>query len=330
MPKISVLVAVYNTAEYLPHCLDSLLNQTLKDVEVVCVDDASTDDSLDILHQYAARDTRLRVIALDANRGQAHARNIGLSCATGDYIGFVDSDDWLGPDALERVCEAFCQTEVDCVLFRLFCVYADGHQKEYSMPHFNMMNGEEAFRQSLTWGIHGCYVVRSTLHKAHPYDESQRGYSDDNTTRIHYYYSRKVALCDGVYYYRQQAASVTHQASVHRFDFLLANESMRRQLVDIGVSDDDLHCYETVRWLNLVGVYLFYYLHRRELSAADRRKGREIMRHVWQTVNLKQVQPSLKRKFGYMPLRCSWLLFRLQEELYFLLRGFAGRNKETV
>ena len=122
MPKISVLVAVYNTAEYLPQCLDSLLNQTLKDVEVVCVDDASTDDSLDILYQYAARDTRLRVIALDENRGQAHARNIGLSCATGDYIGFVDSDDWLGPDALERVCEAFCQTEVDCVLFRLFCV----------------------------------------------------------------------------------------------------------------------------------------------------------------------------------------------------------------
>jgi len=54
------------------------------------------------------------------------------------------------------------------------------------------------------------------------------------------------------------------------------------------------------------------------------------MRHVWQTVNLKQVQSSLKRKFGYMPLHCSWLLFRLQEELYFLLRGFAGRNKETV
>ena len=117
------------------------------------------------------------------------------------------------------------------------------------MPHFNMMNGEEAFRQSLTWSIHGCYVVRSALHKTYPYDESQRGYSDDNTTRIPYYYSRKVVLCDGVYYYRQQAASVKHQASVHRFDFLLANESMRRQLVDIGASDDDLHCYETVRWL---------------------------------------------------------------------------------
>lgn len=95
MPKISILVAVYNTAAYLPQCLDSLLSQTLKDIEVLCVDDASTDKSLEILHQYAEKDERVKVFALKENRGQAHARNVGLSHATGDYIGFVDSDDWL-------------------------------------------------------------------------------------------------------------------------------------------------------------------------------------------------------------------------------------------
>ena len=330
MAKISVLVAVYNTAPFLPQCLDSLLSQTLEDMEVICIDDASTDNSLDVLHRYAGRDARVRVIALDENRGQAHARNVGLSCATGDYITFVDSDDWLSSDALEQVCAAFCQEGVDCVLFRVLYVYADGRQKAYPMPCFETMSGEEAFRKSLTWEIHGCYAVRGPIHKAYPYDDSQRAYSDDNTTRIHYYHSRRVACCDGAYYYRQRPASVTHRASVRRFDFLLANERMRRQLIEIGASDEILCCYETERWLNLVGAYLFYYLHRRELSAADRRKGRKIMRHVWQTVNLKQVRSSLKRKFGYMPLHCSWLLFRLQEELYFLLRGFAGRNKETV
>lgn len=64
MPKISILVAVYNTAAYLPQCLDSLLSQTLKDIEVLCVDDASTDKSLDILHQYAEKDERVKVFAL--------------------------------------------------------------------------------------------------------------------------------------------------------------------------------------------------------------------------------------------------------------------------
>lgn len=329
MPKISLLVAVYNTAAFLPECLDSLLSQTLEDIEVICIDDASTDNSLEILHKYAEKDARVRVIALERNGGQARARNIGLADATGEYIGFVDSDDWLSPDALEKVYDAFQQKEVDSVLFRLVRVYGDGRQTEYAMPQFNTISGEEAFRESLTWGIHGCYVVRNSIHKDHPYDDSQRAYSDDNTTRIHYYYSRKVALCCGTYYYRQQAASVTHKASIRRFDYLLANESMRRQLIALGASEENLRCYETIRWLNLVGLYFFYYLHRGELSPESRNRGLEIMHHTWQTIHLEQVSLSIRRKFGYIPFRCWWRLFRLQEELYFWLRGLIGRNKET-
>ena len=326
MPKISILVAVYNTAAYLSQCLDSLLSQTLKDIEVICVDDASTDNSLALLYQYAEKDNRVKVFALKENCGQAHARNVGLSHATGDYIGFVDSDDWLSQDALEKVCESF-RDDVDSVLFRLLYAYTDGSMKDYQMSPFTTMTGDEAFRASLTWQIHGCYVVRKAIHKAHPYDESQRAYSDDNTTRIHYYYSRKVAFCEGVYYYRQQPVSVTRSVSVRRFDYLVANESMRLQLLALGASDENLRCYETIRWLNLVGVYMFYYLHRNELSEADRQHGLSVMHHVWQTINLKQVSPSIKRKFGYIPLRFSWSLFCLQEEVYFWLRGVVGRNK---
>ena len=326
MPKISLLVAVYNTAAYLPQCLDSLLSQTFKDIEVICVDDASTDNSLALLHQYAEKDNRVKVIALKENSGQAHAGNVGLSHATGDYFGFVDSDDWLSQDALEKVCESF-RDDVDSVLFRLLYVYTDGSMKDYQMSPFTTMTGDEAFRASLTWHIHGCYVVRNSIHKVHPYDESQRAYSDDNTTRIHYYYSRKVAFCEGVYYYRQQPVSVTRSVSVRRFDYLVANESMRRQLLALGASDENLRCYETIRWLNLVGVYMFYYLHRNELSEADRQHGLSVMHHVWQTINLKQVSPSIKRKFGYIPLRFSWSIFCLQEEVYFWLRGIVGRNK---
>ena len=89
MPKISILVAVYNTAAYLPQCLDSLLSQTLKDIEVLCVDDASTDKSLEILHQYAEKDERVKVFALKENHGIGYARNMALSNASGDYISKV-------------------------------------------------------------------------------------------------------------------------------------------------------------------------------------------------------------------------------------------------
>ena len=116
---------------------------------------------------------------------------------------------------------------------------------------------------------------------------------------------------------------------MRRFDYLLANERMRCQLVAIGTSEVNLRCYETIRWQNLVGLYLFYYLHRHELSSTDRQEALSIMRHVWQTIRLQQVRPSLRRKFGYIPFRPSWLLFRLQEELYFTLRALVGRNKEV-
>jgi len=102
---------------------------------------------------------------------------------------------------------------------------------------------------------------------------------------------------------------------------------MRRQLLSLGASEETLRCFETVRWLNLVGLYMFYFLHRHELSAADRQHGLSVMHHVWKTINLRQVSPSIKRKFGYLPLRCSWSLFRLQEEVYFWLRGVVGKNK---
>ena len=117
--------------------------------------------------------------------------------------------------------------------------------------------------------------------------------------------------------------------SVRRFDYLLANERMRCQLVAMGTSEANLRCYETMRWQNLVGLYLFYYLHRHELSSTDRQEALSVMRHVWQTIHLQQVSPSLRRKFGYIPFRPSWLLFRFQEELYFTLRALVGRNKES-
>ena len=136
-----------------------------------------------------------------------------------------------------------------------------------------------------------------------------------------------MALCSGTYFYRQRSSSVTHQVSGQRFDFLLANERLHQQLLSLRVSDEIIAFYETKRWLNLVGLYFFYYRHRRSLSPADRRRGLDIMRHVWATINLSLVRPSLRRKFGYCPFRRSWLLFRLQEELYFWLRGIIKGNE---
>ena len=91
--KFSVLVAVYNAAPYLRACLDSILHQSVDDLQILCVDDASTDDSAQILSEYAARDERVEVIRLDQNQGQAAARNVALSRAKGEWVLMVDADD---------------------------------------------------------------------------------------------------------------------------------------------------------------------------------------------------------------------------------------------
>ncbi len=99
MPKISVIIPVYKVEHYLPTCLDSILHQTFKDIEVICINDGSPDKSGEILSNYARQDSRIKIITQE-NQGLSAARNAGLDIATGDWICFVDSDDFLPNYAL--------------------------------------------------------------------------------------------------------------------------------------------------------------------------------------------------------------------------------------
>ena len=95
--KISIIVPVYNTGKYLPRCLESIMKQTYQNIEIVLVDDGSTDDSFSICEEYAARDSRI-VVVRQENMGNNAARKTGVNVSTGNYITFVDSDDWIGRD----------------------------------------------------------------------------------------------------------------------------------------------------------------------------------------------------------------------------------------
>lgn len=126
-PQISVIVPIYNVAEYLPQCLDSLIEQTYRNIEIVAIDDGSTDESGRILDDYAARDARVRAVHI-ANGGVSNARNVGLDLATGDYIGFVDSDDWIDTSMYERLLAAMTE-DVDVACGGYVLEFADGHQE---------------------------------------------------------------------------------------------------------------------------------------------------------------------------------------------------------
>ena len=112
--KVSVIVPVYNVEKYLRECLDSLVNQTLKDIEIICVNDGSSDNSLQILQEYSYNYPNIIVIN-QKNQGAGLARNVGINQAQGDYIGFVDPDDWIEPDMFSILYEKAVNTGVDIV-----------------------------------------------------------------------------------------------------------------------------------------------------------------------------------------------------------------------
>ncbi len=99
--KVSIIIPVYNVEKYLRQCLDSVINQTFRDIEIICVNDCSPDNSLQIIKEYQQKDNRINLINLEKNGGLANARNVGIKNAKSKYITFVDSDDWMTSDYIQ-------------------------------------------------------------------------------------------------------------------------------------------------------------------------------------------------------------------------------------
>lgn len=114
MPAVSVLVPCYNVERYIRQCMDSVVGQTLRDIEIICLNDGSTDDTLAILQEYAAQDSRIHIID-KSNSGYGDSMNKGLEAAAGEYIGIVESDDWVDADMFETLYSAAKEHDCDLV-----------------------------------------------------------------------------------------------------------------------------------------------------------------------------------------------------------------------
>ena len=147
MPAVSVVIPVYNSAKYLRECLDSVIAQTFSDWEVVAIDDGSPDESPAILDEYAARDARFKVV-YKANGGVSAARNDGLDAATGEYVLFVDSDDYLEQDALRIAYEEALRVNADVVIGDYFAVSSKGRHR-YHFFSENFIASERSLIEKL-------------------------------------------------------------------------------------------------------------------------------------------------------------------------------------
>jgi len=133
MAKVSVVVPIYNVEKYLKECLDSIVKQKLKDIEIICVDDGSTDNSLKILREYEKKDKRFKIIT-KANAGYGNSMNLGMSAATGEYIGIVESDDWIEKNMFYDLYKAAKKHNAQIVKSDYYEFSTTGQSKEVYIP----------------------------------------------------------------------------------------------------------------------------------------------------------------------------------------------------
>lgn len=134
--KVSVVVPVYKVEKFIERCARSLMEQTLRDVEYIFVDDASPDKSMEIVHSVVRKyDRNVRILVHEANKGLPSARNTGLNAAIGDFIYHCDSDDWLEPDMLEKMVKASIDNHADFVYCDFFLSFAE-KERYMAQPHF--------------------------------------------------------------------------------------------------------------------------------------------------------------------------------------------------
>lgn len=144
-PLVSIVIPVYKVEKYLRQCLDSVVNQTYGNLEIVCVNDGSPDGSIDILREYEKQDNRVKVISIE-NQGLSGARNEGTAMCTGDYLMYIDSDDWVDIDTIEIALRTALEDDVDLVLWNYVKEYEDSSQPVSVFHERTCFKGEDYVR----------------------------------------------------------------------------------------------------------------------------------------------------------------------------------------
>ena len=143
-PKVSIVVPIYNVEKYLRQCLDSIVNQTLKDIEIICVDDGSKDSSPEIIEEYVKKDSRVKVITKE-NSGYGNSMNRGFDMATGEYIGIVESDDYADPDMFEKLYDIAKKNDLDIVKSGFYFYYSVPEEKNEKVEIVSQVRANKTF-----------------------------------------------------------------------------------------------------------------------------------------------------------------------------------------
>ena len=338
MPLVSIIVPVYKVEKYLKRCVDSLTNQTLRDIEIILVDDGSPDNSGKICDSLQEKDCRIKVIH-KSNGGLSSARNEGVKIAKGQYIGFVDSDDGVALDMYEKMYSVAKRENVDFVMSDYQRICADGrcYLKVLDIPAGlykrdqirrvifpNLIMGENIEYGPLLSVWH-CLYDSNFLRKNHiTFDEEVR-WSEDNifSSFVGYYASSFYYMKgEGLYYYYQNPGTIT---TSYRKGAWQVYKTMNQHIKKFFADKNDID------FSNQIYLHLIYYAcncigQTAQLSAKERKEQiRQILndrdlREAFGRVKFGKIDTKLKIQLALMKVRSSrvlaFVIGRRSEECY--------------
>ena len=237
-PLVSIVTPVYNVERFLPQCIDSVLAQTLNDWELILIDDGSTDGSGAVCDRYAAADPRIRVVH-KKNGGQAESRNIGISMARAELIGFVDSDDWIEPRMYEVLYDALVKNGADISICGYFMSYVGSEKPSMKGDKEILIPAQEALNKVLDDKEIKSYIWDKLFKRELLVDKFPESYYYEDYSTLFKWFANagKVVVRElPLYHYRQRAGSTDHDVDPRKkYHFFLAEQERCRFLKSKGM-----------------------------------------------------------------------------------------------
>ena len=314
---ISVIIPVYNVKDYVKESIESVINQTYKNLEIIIIDDGSNDDSEKICDEYAKKDKRIKLIH-QKNQGLSAARNKGLDIANGKYISFLDSDDMYYPEMLEKTYNAMINNDVDCVI----CDYVKGKNKEKTKRLKGRLNIKEDKiidnKKALNYLIHKKIntSVWNKLYKKELFDNVRfpKGHVHEDiilTMKILKNSNKTYLLNKKLVFYRMNSSSITHTYSKKNIvDLYISHKEYEKEIKE-NISNLFMERdYYNVCKENLY-IYICIYIKNEISNSSEKNEVRKLLKEYIsiseKNINMKNI--SLKRKVIYfMYNHCRWLL----------------------
>ena len=293
--KVSVIVPCYNAEKFLDKCLDTLRNQTLEDIEIICVNDCSKDNTAAILDEYAKKDARIKAIHLEKNQGQSTARNVGLKAASGDFISFVDSDDYIDLTMLEKLYSKALKCNADLAICNIYLDFVDTGKKEVfrDSRFYTILSGRTFLGYDFP-ALTGYIGVWDRIYKRELIINNNLEFPVGLVYEDHLFCIQSLMLAERVcvvneplYYYRKNAGGSITDNEVkndkYKFDYIEISKRIKQFLKDVGVYEDCKRDYLK---------YHFFYatIHQSNTKAKNFAKFFEMMREITSDEDYKTLE----------------------------------------